>query len=445
MIVLKFGGTSVGDAERIKASVDIAVEQIDRAPVLVSSAMSGITDALLTIADSATSGDTHTVQNQLDIIRKRHDETAEALSTGKLLEETKQRISTLIDQLESLARGLLLLRECSARTLDTVASLGELLSTTLIHAAATEQHIDSALLDARTFMRTDDQFGSAVPDLEAISELTQSLVAPRKGTLLVTQGFIASTATGVTTTLGRGGSDLTATIIGSALGAEEVQIWTDVHGIMTCDPRIVPEATTIEKLSYSEAAELAYFGAKVVHPSTIQPAIDRSIPVLVKHSSYPNGAFTEIDANTKATGLRAIAGKRSVTLINITSSRMLNAFGFLSQIFNTFDRYKTAVDLIATSEVSVSVTVDDPRALSDISDELTSFATVSSEYHISIVSLVGQDLWKDSAFVAAVFEAIRTIPIRMISLGSSDINLSIVVPESSFAEALRLLHRRFFQ
>ncbi len=444
MIVLKFGGTSVRNAAYIDKCLDIAVRRIEHAPVLVFSAMSGVTDALIELAALSGAGDADGAGEVLSKLRSRHFSVLDSFGDAGPAAETRRALTDMFDQLESLSRGLLLLRECSSRTLDAITAFGELMSTTLVAFRAIQRNIDCTFIDARTVIRTDESFTAAVPDMAATRASIRAEIKPEPDSLVVTQGFIGATAAGATTTLGRGGSDYSATLIGAALGAREVQIWTDVHGIMTCDPRIVPEARTVAKISYAEAAELAYFGAKVVHPSSIQPAIDESIPVLVKNTSDPDGACTAIVDHTLDVGVRAIAGKKSVTLVNITSSRMLNAYGFLRRIFDIFEACRTSVDLIATSEVSVSVTVDDTRALDTIVTDLRQVGSVSTEQGLSIVSLVGQDLWKDSAFVAEVFQELRSVPIRMISLGASDINLSTVVPDESFFEAIRKLHSRFF-
>jgi len=258
------------------------------------------------------------------------------------------------------------------------------------------------------------------------------------------QGFIASTSGGATTTLGRGGSDYTATIVGAALRAEEVQIWTDVTGIMTADPRIVETARTIDQMSYREAAELAYFGAKVIHPSTIQPAVNLGIPVWVKNTFRPDDAGTKIVPSIPGSGLKAIACKKGITLVSISSSRMLLAYGFLRRIFEIFEKYLTPVDLIATSEVSVSVTIDNPAAVNNIARDLSEIGTVGVEAEKSIICLVGQDLWKDTVFLARVFSSLKSTPVRMICLGASDINLSLVVPVESTEESVRSLHDEFF-
>ncbi len=444
MIVLKFGGTSVQNAEMIDKALDIAESHLDRAPVLVASAMARVTDALVEITRAASAGNEERAREVLDQQRTHHFAVAEAFLAGQRLERARARLEHHFGELSSLIRGLSLLRECTPRSTDAILSFGELLSTALIALRAEERGIDTELLDARDFVRTDDHFTAASPLFEVTNRLIREHVKPRAGKLIVTQGFIARTESGATSTLGRGGSDYSSTIIGAALGAEEVQIWTDVNGIMTSDPRVVSNARTIDRISYNEAAELAYFGAKVVHPSTIQPAVETGIPVLVMNTGDPKGPGTTIVARADGRGLRAIAGKKGITLIHVASTRMLNAYGFLSRIFATFEMHQTPVDLIATSEVSVSMSIDNTQALAAIVPELEEIGLVGVEDELAIICLVGQDLWKQPAFIARVFGALKDTPVRMVSLGSSDINLSLVVPGKMLNTAIQILHREFF-
>ena len=422
-------------------ALNIAGEQLSMTPVLVSSALAGVTDELITLASLAVEGDSGRVSEILDNLEKRHMDALEDLSG---VEGSGERIGKLFTELRELLRGLGLLRECSPRTHDAVLAFGELLSTTVLHARALAAGYDAFLLDSRELVLTDSNFTSASPDFVKTNEAVQRILKPEAGKMYIAQGFIGRAPNGATTTLGRGGSDFTATILGAALGADEVQIWTDVNGIMTSDPRIVTGARTVETLSYEEAAELAYFGAKVVHPSTIQPAIDKHIPVLVKNTLDPGGPFTTITEESSGTGIRAIAGKKKITLVNVTSSRMLNAYGFLSRIFSVFEIHETPVDLIATSEVSVSITIDDDARVDDIVNDLNEVGSVNVERDKAIICLVGKDLWKDSSFIGEVFNSLKGIPVRMISLGSSDINLSLVVPQSALEEAISILHSHFF-
>lgn len=435
----------MGSSKMMDKALDITAAQLNRSPVLISSAMSKITDSLVSISQMVEQGEEDKVNEVLESIIVRHVSTAKDFLSGENLTATLNKLDSIFKELSSLTRGLCLLKECSPRSLDTLLSFGEILSTTLLAARAKERGIKCHWLDSRKLMATDSEYNAANPDFEKTNQQIKEKIKPSPGTLYIAQGFIASAEDGTTTTLGRGGSDFSATIFGAALAAEEVQIWTDVPGIMTCDPRLIKSAAPIPSISYEEAAELAYFGAKVVHPSTIMPAVDLKIPVMVKDTNSPEAQGTAIIADAKGKGLRAIAMKKDVTCLNVNSSRMLNAFGFLNRIFAIFHKYKTSVDLVSTSEVSVSMTLDNIDHLEEIIPELQKIADTSLEKGASIISLVGQQLWKDSSFVAAVFSALKGIPIHMITLGASDINLSLVVPQEYMEEAVQKLHTRFFE
>jgi aspartate kinase len=445
MIVLKFGGTSVQNAEMIDKTLDITISRIEKAPILVASAMSKVTDSLIKVMEAAVNGRSEEAEKIIDDLLQRHIAAAESFLSGKNLSEAKTRLTAMHRELSSLTKGLCLLKECSGRTGDTVLAFGELMSTVLIACRARERGYKTDFADSRTFLRTDDHFAAAMPDMKAIKKLARQKLKPAPGKIVVCQGFIGSTENGVTTTLGRGGSDFTATIIGSALGAAEVEIWTDVDGIMTTDPRLIPAAASIPEISYNEAAELAYFGAKVVHPSTIQPAVDQKIPVWVKNTKNSGHAGTVILPEVDGRGLRAIAAKKGITLINVVSSRMLNAYGFLNRIFCIFEKYRTPVDIIATSEVSVSMSVENAARLKDIVKDIEEFAEVDARKNRAIICLVGKNAWEQGDVFVRVFTALKDISVRMISFGASQINLSIVVPEEECDTAVKLLHREFFE
>ncbi|MFW5775812.1 MAG: lysine-sensitive aspartokinase 3 [Spirochaetota bacterium] len=441
MVVMKFGGSSVRNAEMIRRVIEIARGRLDQAPLLVSSAMGKTTDTLLLIAANAEAGDREAAFALVEKLEHHHTKTAAELVSDPALQEA---VGKLFGELRSLTQGIYLIRECSPRSRDAVLSFGERLSTLVITAAARSHGVDAELLDARTLIQTDAEFGGAAPDLVATTRMTRERVRPRPDHLFVTQGFIGSTPDGVTTTLGRGGSDYTATILGAALDAESVEIWTDVDGIMTSDPRVIEGARTIPHISYDEAAELAYFGARVVHPATILPAVNQSIPVWVKNTSAPGRPGTRIHADTDGSGIRAIASKSGITLLTVRSSRMLNAYGFLRALFAVFDRHRVSVDLVATSEVSVSMTVERDVNLAPIVTDLEELGEVSVEREKSIVCLVGRGLFREAGVLSNVFAAIDPVPVRMISLGSSDINLSLVVSQADTDRVLRSLHERLF-
>ncbi|OQY36659.1 MAG: hypothetical protein B6229_09605 [Spirochaetaceae bacterium 4572_7] len=444
MIVLKFGGTSVQNAKWIDNAIDITHNQIDKAPVIISSAMAKSTNGILEAIEYSLQGNSVKSLEVSSVLEETHVNCANAFLTGDNLAAALARVKLLFTELSSLLNGIFLLKECSPRSKDTLLSFGERLSTTLIYHRCVERNINAELLDSRDFIKTNDSFNTAQVILDESNRLIPLFIQPEVNKIIITQGFIGSTLDGVTSTLGRGGSDFTATIIGSALDAEEVQIWTDVTGIKTSDPRIINGTQTIKNMTYAEAAELAYFGAKVVHPATIQPAVKKSIPVWVRNTRNSNASGTKITANVPATGLKAISGKKNITVVNITSSKMLNAYGFLRKLFSVFEKYKTSVDLISTSEVSVTITIENREHLDDIISDLGYLATVNIEEGRSIICMVGQNLWKDPLFISRVFGTLKDTPIRMISLGSSDTNLSFVVPSDATDKTIQLLHDEFF-
>lgn len=444
MLVMKFGGTSVASLEMIDRVLSIAEQRLSESPVLVSSAMGKTTDALVEATELASSGEREASLAKLAELRSSHETALASIEHSEIRQQAEARVETLLNEAQSLLTGVTLIQECSPRTRDAVLSFGERMATVVIDARARDRGIDSVLLDSRDLFTTDDDFTAANVDFAVTYANIERELHPKPGRLTILQGFIARTSDGVTTTLGRGGSDYTASIVAAGLGAERVEIWTDVDGIMTTDPRVVPEATTVERMSYDEAAELAFFGARVVHPSTIQPAVDRNIQVQVRNTNKPDHPGTTISGEAPGSGARAIATKSPTTVITIHSSRMLNAYGFLARIFTVFERHKVSVDVVATSEVSVSVTLDDPPDLTLLLEELSTFARVEREDEQALISLVGTRLWKDSQRVARVFDAMQDVPLRLISLGSSDVNLTFVVPEKSLDAATRSLHGAFF-
>jgi aspartate kinase len=448
MIVLKFGGTSVGSGELMNQVLDITWEQRERAPVLVSSAMAKTTDTLLRIGQAAEDGNEDGVKAELQFLKDIHYPTMTLVTKpadGSVQAQCKQALDSLFSQLSSLLTGLVLIQEVSPRSLDMLVSFGERLSTLLLYYGAIARGMSAQLIDSREYIITDDTFTSAQLEKEETYQRIRTHLVPKPNHMIIAQGFIGSTLSGITTTLGRGGSDYSATIFGAALKAEEVQIWTDVTGIMTTDPRLIPHAKTIDQISYEEAAELAYFGAKVIHPATIQPAIELSIPVFVKNTRDPQAYGTRIHTRGESKGIQAITSKKRITVITVKSSRMLNAYGFLQEMFAVFARHKIPVDLVTTSEVSVSVTVEDSPQIPKALQDLRAFSQIEVQPNHAILSLVGLDLWKQGNLSSRVFSALDGIPIRMISLGGSDINLSMVVPAEHMEESVKRLHKNLFE
>jgi aspartate kinase len=327
--------------------------------------------------------------------------------------------------------------------------MGERISCEVMAAALVDAGLPARALDARALLVTDESFGRAAPLMDETATRAREALPPllESGTVPVVPGFIGATRQGVATTLGRGGSDLTASILGAALGAEEIQIWTDVDGMMTVDPRVVASARVLDEVTFDEAAELAYFGAKVLHPATIKPAVERGIPVLVLNSLNPTARGTRIaERPTGRAGVpRAIAFKKGITVLLISQPRMLMAYGFVARVFEVFDRHRTPVDLIATSEVSVSLTVDDAEALPAIAAELAGLGEVEVIRDMAILCLVGRGFIRQAGLAGRVFQALREVNVVMISFGASDVNLSFVVAEEDAEKAVRLLHREFFE
>jgi aspartate kinase len=451
MVVQKFGGTSVADPDAIRRLIDIvraAQARDGRGPVVVVSAMSGVTDALLGIAASAGRCDLDEALARTAELRERHVGAARALIPAPRADELLAHVAAQFDQLADIARALSVLREVSPRTLDVIAAIGELLSSHVVAFALASAGVPAEWVDARRLVVTDDDHTRATPlGGETREALKASLGrALDDGLVPVMGGFVGATTEGHTTTLGRGGSDYSAALVGAALEAEEIQIWTDVDGMLTADPRVVGSARLVPHLSFAEAAELAYFGAKVLHPSTIRPAVERNIPVRILNSWKPESPGTLISAagSPSRTGLTGLASKRDVTVIDITSSRMLMAYGFLRRVFEVFERFRTAVDMVTTSEVSVSVTIDDARHLGALVEALREFADVSVVRHLSLLCAVGDVLHDEPEMAAQVIGVLEEVPIRMISQAASRRNITVVLRQTDLPHAMARLHEEFF-
>jgi len=458
MVVMKFGGTSVADQAAIERLIALvrAQRQADaqqeggdaRGPIIVVSALSKVTDRLLGVAANAGAGDLEGAQTNLRELRHRHITVSKVITDAVQREQTVQFIDREFDELERLAQALCVLQEVSPRWLDTIAATGEILSSRIVAAALTSHGLLASWIDARRTVVTDREFTSAAP---LFAETTASLMANvdpplATGRVPVMGGFVGATQDGLTTTLGRGGSDYSAAIIGACLGAAEIQIWTDVDGMLTADPRVVPDPYVVPHLSFAEASELAYFGAKVLHPATIQPAVSRNIAVRILNSHRPHARGTLITGQRPVADrpLTAIASKSGVTVVSISSTRMLMAHGFLRRLFEVFERYKTSVDVVTTSEVTVSVTVDDRRRLPAIVEALSQFADVESEHDMAIVCVVGEALQTDPQLIGQVLQGVGAIPIRLVSQAASRSNVTFVIAETDLPAALTRLHQRFF-
>jgi aspartate kinase len=451
LVVMKFGGTSVEDSAAILRTASIVAGRLRKGlnPIVVVSAMSRVTDTLLAAAAAAGRNAREEALHLSDSLRTRH-----LITAAELVSQNPDSLTSLhlnihheFDTLDDLLRGISAVGELTPRTSDNVVSFGERLSSVLVAAAFSEQHISSAHIDARTVILTDNHYGKAAPNERAIEAALTLQVLPLVdlAKVPVMGGFIGS-CDGITTTLGRGGSDYTAAIVGGALHAGAIEIWTDVDGIMTTDPRIVPEALRVKTISFEEAAELAYFGAKVLHPATILPAVQKNIPVFVLNSRNAENEGTKITATPPpcASPFKSIAAKKKLTIIDIVASRMLLAHGFLAAVFAIFDKHGCAIDMVSTSEISVSVTVDSREALPAICAELSQIADVKYEGSKALICLVGEDIRGISGISGQVFSAISHVNVRMISQGASEINMSFMINEEDVDEALRSLHKTFF-
>jgi aspartate kinase len=478
MVVQKFGGTSVADPAAIRRLIEIvrtARIRDGRGPAVVVSAMSGVTDALLAIAAAAGADRLAEALPRIEQIRERHLAAARELVPGPAREPLIAEISGHLEQLTGIARALSVLREVSPRTLDVVASIGELLTSRLVAAALTAAGVPAEFVDARRVVVTNDEHTRATPLTSETNAALCAIVGPMldAGLVPVVGGFVGATVDGLTTTLGRGGSDYSGALVGAGIGASEIQIWTDVDGMLSADPRVVKTARLVARLSYAEAAELAYFGAKVLHPSTILPAVQRNIPVRILNSWRPDGTGTLITASpssgddqreeyyiqpvaestearrrqpasARAGRLTGLASKRGVTVVDITSSRMLMAYGFLRRVFEVFERFRTAVDMVTTSEVSVSVTVDDRRDLDAIVEALSEFAEVSVEHEMALLCAVGDVLRDVPELGARVIGVLEEVPLRMISQAAARRNITVVLRQADLTHAMERLHEEFF-
>jgi aspartate kinase len=449
MIICKFGGTSVQDADAMMRLAQIISAQHEKRPIVVSSAMGKTTDHLLEAAQTAAAGKRQAALDLLTKIKEKHFKEAQKLGIAAGGDWVSETINTYFKEMRDLVKGLSALGELTPRIMDAMASYGERLSTAILTQLLENEGLPAQLMDARQCIITDDNYTRANPLFDPTEAAIMEHFRPvlQSGKIPVFQGFIGRTRDGITTTIGRGGSDFSAAIVGATLGAEDIQIWTDVDGIMTTDPRMVREARRIKAISFDEAAELAYFGAKVLHPATIIPAVRKSIPVHVLNSYKPeqDGTLITDEAQPCENPVKAIAYKSGITIVNVASTRMLMAYGFLKKIFEIFDYYKVPVDVVATSEVSVSLTVDETSKLWDIVTELKKIGEVNVEGSKSIVCCVGDNLRNIPEVLHVAFSALQDIKIQMISQGASAVNITFVIDDERLPEAVRELHDAFFK
>ncbi|MGH7601218.1 MAG: lysine-sensitive aspartokinase 3 [bacterium] len=454
MIVMKFGGTSVQDAAAIRNAANIILRA--RNPLVVVSAGAGVTNALLDIAQKSAQGNVQEAIPAIAALRARHGAIAETLTlqahgSNNALLQVKDKINQDCDELEKLVQSLAVLKELTPRALDYFAAFGELWSSLSLSHELLQRGVVVNWVDARKVLITGNEFTRAVPLFDRTNAKVKEILLPllRQGTIVVTQGFIGATEDGITTTIGRGGSDYSAAIFGAALEVEEIQIWTDVDGVLSADPSILPEARRIKLMTFNEAAELAYFGAKVLHPSTILPAVHKNIPVRVLNSNRPQGDGTLITNTASAFSpciVKSIAYKERITIITVQSTRMLMANGFLARLFEVFAKHQKSIDVIATSEVGVSLTIDNADHLESILAELRQFAEVRVEPNKAVVCVVGEGMKPTRGIVARVFTALDRagVNVELISHGGSEINLTFVISEAQIAATVKCLHGEFF-
>ncbi len=447
MIVMKFGGTSVESAAAIERVAGIVRSVEARRPVVVVSAMGKTTNKLLAIASAAIRGRRDEYIRQIHDLRDYHSHEARLVVPLAERSALDRTLDDHFQELTELVKGLAVLGELTPRSIDAISSYGERLSSYIVALAFRHFGMNAEHVDSRHVMITDRRHTHAAPNFAETYARMAAVIPPlAQGGVVVMGGFIGSTEDGVTTTLGRGGSDYTASIVGAGIGAEEIQIWTDVDGMLTADPTILPGGHRVKTISFAEAAELAYFGAKVLHPATVVPAIEKNIPVLILNSRRPDVPGTRIVSQTVpcANVVKSIACKRHITLVNIHSTRMLMAHGFLHRIFEVFDRYETPVDMVATSEISVSLTIDTTERINEILSELQQFAEAAVERNQVIVCLVGDNIRNTPGVARRVFQAMDDINIRMISQGASLLNLSFVIAEEDTLRTVTALHEAFF-
>jgi aspartate kinase len=454
MIVMKFGGTSVEDAASVERVAEIIRARAAFKPVIVVSAMGKTTRKLLQAAEAAASGDNRTTLAVVADLKTRHVSEARRLVKDSAEREVFQIIEKHFDELKKLLEGLAILGEVPPRGLDKILSYGELLSSAIVADALRERHIPAQLMDARRFIKTDDRFGQASPLFDITNGMTREALAPviEAGGVPVVQGFIGSTREGATTTLGFEGSDYTAAIIGAAMNADDIQIWKDVSGLMTADPKLFPGARTVKVCTFAEAADLTYFGAKVLHPKAIHPAARQDIPVHIYNSKKPDATGTAITRTAPpcANFIKSIAYKRPVTIIRAKGGRVADQppADFLKTLLNTLNKHRAQPLIIAVSASSVAVAIDSretgERVGRDLIEEISLFAAASIESGKAIISLVGEELRSDTAVAGRVFKAIDEIQLGVILHGSSPISMNLVVDERDVESAIARLHEVFF-
>ena len=450
MIVMKFGGTSVANSEAITRTISIVKGKLSERPIVVVSALSKVTDLLYKIADQAASRNKAETEVLLAQLRARHTGLAHELLSGHpaLCAEACAKIDSICDELESFVGAVCSIGELSDRSKAVIIGNGEYLSSNIICCAMNARGIRTGFMDARRMIITDRDFLKGEPDSDAIKSKVPGIVsaAYEGNDAVITQGFVSATAEGEPTVLGRGGSDYSASLIGMAIDASAIEIWTDVDGVRTADPRKVENTKCIERISFEEAAEMAHFGAKVLHPLTIEPAVNKNIPIYVLNSMNPEGKGTVIlQSNMIDDGVKSVSFKENILVINIFSTKMINTSGFLKKVFEIFSVNKVSVDLISTSEANISVTVDSSQNIERVVEQLSAFADVYVDRDKSQISIIGKNIINLKGLLQKAFTPLADCRIYMISQGASYVNLSFVVDRSILTDAVRQIHKYLFE
>lgn len=450
MIVMKFGGTSVANYEAITRSVSIVESRLAEKPIVVVSALSKVTDLLYRISDSATAGDRQSVEELLGELRRRHISLVNELlaDNGPLCVQACAKVDEICDGLDSFVGAVCALGELTDRSKAKIISHGEWLSSNIICYAMNARGIRTGFIDARMMMKTTDDYLKGEPLVgEIVKNAPETVAKAYEGAdAVITQGFIASTMKGEPSVLGRGGSDYSASLIGMAVDAERIEIWTDVDGVRTADPRMVKNTRSIDRISFEEAAEMAHFGAKVLHPLTIEPAVMKNIPVYVLNSMNPEGAGTAIlQSDSIEDGVKSISFKENILLLNIFSTRMINVSGFLKRVFEIFSENKVSVDLISTSEANISLTMDASQNIDKVVRELSEFAEVGVDTDKSQVSIIGKNIVNLRGLLRQAMSSLGGSNVYMISQGASFVNISFVVDRASLSDVVNEVHKYLFE
>lgn len=450
MIVMKFGGSSIDSAEAVRNVADIVESKLERRPILVLSACGDTTDHLEQAIDIALTGDTGTAVEKLEEISEYHRHLVESLGfDDEWREEYIQKTDQFYEDLRILITGASMLHDIAKKSIDRILSFGERFSTTLFYCYLSSRGIQTKLMDSRRFIKTTGEHTAAKPLLEESNSYIKENLHPavKTGILPIVQGFVGSSQDGEVTTLGRGGSDYTASIIGAALEVDDIEIWSDVDGILTADPTIIPNAKVVDRMSFREASELAYFGARVLHPDTILPAVERDIPIHIYNSRNTNSTGSLIRAefsNNDHPVVKSIAYKEAINVLNITSTRMFQAHDFLRKVFEVLDRHGMVADLVSTSEVSISIAFHRQTGYHAVMEELGKFATVALEREKAIVCLVGEKMRARKGLLSKIFQTLDEVRVNMIAQGASEVNLSFVIDEQDIERVVKQLHGVFF-